>query len=196
MKLRLKKTRSGVDFGMTLVELAIVMVISSIFFTGMLVTYVNGIGYWRSTSDMLVLYNEGTIALDKMSKWIRNANFIRIKSISGSPNAKLELKYPPPSRSAEFYFIRSTGEVRWNDQTENRNQFNKTLLPAVRFRGRPRGEDPYLTVKKLEFTALDDIGTPSPQLKGYSLIKIELVLENQDGDTLYLSSVASKRNFQ
>ena len=179
---------------MTLAELAVVIVVSAIFFTGMLVTYVNGIEYWRSTSDMMVLYNEGTTALDKMSKWIRNANFIQIKSISGERNAKLELQYNPPSRSADFYFIKSAGEVRWNDQTEGRNKFNVTLLPAVKFRGRPRGEDPYLSVKRLEFIPLDDIGFQSPQLMGYSLIKIELVLEDQRGDTLYLSSIASKRN--
>ncbi len=186
--------RPGKDSGMTLVEMGVVLLLAGIVFTGMLVTYVNGIGYWKSTSDMLLLYNEGTIALEKMSKWIRNASYIQVRPMAGEPNAKLELRYNNSAWSAAFYFIRSTGELRWNDQTENRNQFNMRLLPAVSYRGRPRGEDPYLSVKRLEFIPLDDIGHGSPTLLGYSLIRVEMVLENQDGDTLFLSSVTSKRN--
>lgn len=179
---------------MTLVEMIVVMVMSAIVFAGMLVTYVNGIGYWKSTSDTMVMFNEGTTALEKMSRWIRNSNFIQIRSMAGEHNARLELRYNDPAASASFYFIRSSGEVLWNDHTEDRNQFNMRLLPAVSYRGRPRNEEPYLKVKRLEFIPLDDIGPGSPQLLGYSLIRIELVLEDQEGDTLFLSSVAAKGN--
>jgi hypothetical protein len=177
-----------------MVEMGVVLTISAIVLTGMLVAYTDGIRYWRSTSDKMTLYNEGTMALALMSKWIRNSNFVKIKSFSGLPNAKIELKYPHPSWSAEFYFVDQAGELKWNDQTQDRNKFNMKLLPAVSYRGTRPGDDPYLSVKDARFTSLDDIGWGSPQLVGYSLIKIELVLESAEGDTLYLSSVVSKRN--
>lgn len=177
-----------------MVEMGVVLTISAIVLTGMLVAYTDGIRYWRSTSDEMVLYNEGTMALALMSKWIRNSNFVKIQSFSGLRNSKIELKYPNPSWSAEFYFVDQSGELKWNDQTEDRNKFNMRLLPAVHYRYLGRNEEPYLTVKDAKFTSLDDIGRGSPQLLGYSLIKLELVLESADGDTLYLSSVVSKRN--
>ena len=182
------------EAGLTLVEMAVVMIIAAIVMTGMLVAYTDGISYWRSTSDRMVLYNEGSTALALMSKWIRISNFIKIKSMSGFPDSKLELGYNNTSWGAEFYFMEANNEVRWNDQTEGRNKFNMTLLPEVKFRGSRPNEEPYLRVKNLKFTPLDDIGQGSPQLVGYSLVKIELVLQDPDGDTLYLSSVASKRN--
>lgn len=185
---------SSSQAGFTLVEMAVVLIISSIVIVGMLTAYTDGIRYWKSSTEKIVLYNEGSLALAKMAIWIRNANFIRIRPFSGLPDAKLDLRYNNPAWGAEFFFVEGAGELRWNDQTEGRNIFNRRLLPIVRFRGRGPNEKSYLTVKDAWFTALDDIGTPSPMLLGYSLIKIELVLENQDGDTLYLSSVVSKRN--
>jgi len=184
----------GKNSGMTMVEMGVVLVIAAIVMTGMLSAYTDGIRYWRSASEKSMLYNEGSTALIKISKWIRGSSFIRIKSMSGLPNARLELRYPSSTSSAEFYFVESDKSLKWNDQTEGRNQFNKTLLPEVRFRTGGYDDEPYLYVKQLRFLPLDDIGQGSPQLVGYSLVKIEMVLEDQKGDTLYLSSVASKRN--
>ncbi len=185
---------SSSQAGFTLVEIVVVLIISSIVMVGMLTVYTDGIRYWKSSTEKIVLYNEGSLALAKMAKWIRNANFIRIRSFSGLPDAKLDLRYNNPAWGAEFFFVEGAGELRWNDQTEGRNIFNKRLLPVVRFRGNGPNEEPYLTVASARFTALDDIGTPSPTLLGYSLIKIDLVLVSQDYDTLNLSSVVSKRN--
>ena len=187
-----KKTASQV--GLTMVELAVAMTIAGIVMTGMFIAYTDGIQQWRSTSDKMALYNEGSAALEKMCRWIRISNFVKIKPMSGRPNSKLELGYNDPSWGAAFYFIEQNNEVKWNDQTEGRNKFNMNLLPALRIRQEDPNAAPYLSVKSLTFTSLDDIGQGSPQLIGYSLIKIELILENPEGDTLYLSSVASKRN--
>ncbi len=180
---------------MTLVEMGVVMIISSIVVVGMLTAYTDGIRYWRASADKMVLYDEGSIALALMSKWVRNSNFIRIRSFSGLPTAKLDLKYNNPSWAAQFYFVESAGEIRWNDQTEGRNIFNRRLLPMVKYRDRGPNYEPYLYVTDARFTPLDDIGTPSPTLLGWSLIRIDLVLENQGGDEeLRLSSVVAKRN--
>jgi len=179
---------------MTLVEVATVIAISAIVFTGVLIAYTDGIGYWQDTSEEFALYNEGTMALSLMGRFIRNANFIRIRSYSGLPFARLELGYPQEDTwSAAFYFVREDGSLRWNDQTQGRNKFNLKLLPAVEYR-QDRDEDPYLTVISARFTPLDDIGSQSPTLIGYSLVRIELILEDSREDTLYLSSVVSKRN--
>lgn len=181
-------------WGMTLVEIAAVMAISSIAFTGVLIAYTEGIRFWNDTSEELTRHNEGTAAMALMGRFIRQASFIKIKSYSGVASAKLELGYPQDDTwSAAFYFVREDGSLRWNDQTEGRNRFNQMLLPAMRYR-QDRGEDSYLTVKSARFTPLDDIGSQSPTLVGYSLVRIELVLEDAQEDTLYLSSVVCKRN--
>ena len=179
--------------GMTIAEVATVIAISAIVFTGVLVAYTGGIEHWRDTTEEMVLYNEGTMALSLIGRFIRNANFISISSYSGLPEARMDLDYPDESWSAAFYFVRGDGSLRWNDQTERRNRFNLTLLPAVEYRRNPN-EIPYLTVNRARFIPLDDIGIPNPTLTGYSLIRIELSLENSRGDTLHLSSVVSKRN--
>ncbi len=105
----------------------------------------------------------------------------------------MDLDYPDENWSAAFYFVRGDGSLRWNDHTEGRIRFNQKLLPAVRYR-RGRNETPYLAVIDATFTPLDDIGFQSPTLLGYSLVRIELILEDSRGDTLHLSSVISKRN--
>lgn len=179
--------------GMTLVEVATVIAISALLFTGVLFAFSEGVGHWGDTSEEFTHYNEGTAALALMGRFIRNASFISIKSYSGVAFAKLELDYPEDIGSATFYFVKESGSLKWNDQTEGRNKFNLKLLPAVKYR-QERGEKPYLKVKRARFTSLDDLGFGSPTLIGYSLIKIELVLEDPDNDTLYLSSVVSKRN--
>ncbi len=179
--------------GMTLVEIVTVMAISSIVFTGVIVAYSSGIGHWQDTSEEMVLYNEGTMALSLMGRFIRNANFIRIRPFSGLPEARMDLDYPEDIGSAAFYFVRGDGSFRWNNQVQGNNKFNLTLLPAVEYR-QQRNETPYLTVNRVRFIPLDDLGVQSPTLTGYSLIRIELTLEDSRGNTVQLSSVVSKRN--
>lgn len=169
------------------------MAISAIVFTGVLIAYSEGVGQWLDTSEEFTLYNEGTAALSLMGRFIRQASFISIRGYSGVASARLDLNYPEDIGSATFYFVRQDGSLRWNDQTEGRNSFNMRLLPAVVFR-QGRNETPYLTVVDATFTPLDDIGFQSPTLIGYSLVRIELILADSRGDTLYLSSVVSKRN--
>ncbi len=179
--------------GMTLVEIVTAMAIASIVFTGVLIAYSSGIGHWQDTSEEMVLYNEGEMAFTLMGRFIRNANFIRIRSYSGLPQAMLELGYPDESWSAAFYFARGDGSLRWNDQVLGHNRFNLTLLPAVEYR-QQRNETPYLTVNRVRFIPLDDLGVQGPMLTGFSLIRIELTLEDSRGNTVQLSSVVSKRN--
>ena len=180
---------------MTLVETVVVMAISAVVFTGMLVTYLEGVRYTRQNSSMMTLYTEGKAALEMMGGWIRQAARIRIGSQGGVSNARLELDYNDPwgGGDAEFYFSRSGKVLKWSDRTKGNRKLHMTLLPMLDMDTGPY-EEPYLKVKDCRFTPLDYIGPPSPYLRGYSLIRIDLVLEDDRGDTLYLYSVHSKRN--
>ncbi|UCE66975.1 MAG: prepilin-type N-terminal cleavage/methylation domain-containing protein [Candidatus Zixiibacteriota bacterium] len=190
LKIRLSK-----NSGLTLVEIVVAMAISAIVFIGMLATYAEGVRYTRQNSSMMTLYNEGKAALEIMGGWIRQAARIRISSYGGVSNARLELNYNDPwgGGDAEFYFSEASNILKWNDRTKRSRRLNMTLLPMLDVDTGPYKE-PYLKVKDCRFTPLDHLGIPSPYLEGYSLIKIELVLEDSRGDTLYLYSVHSKRN--
>lgn len=189
-----RNMKSKSSLGMTIVEMAVVMALSAIVLIGMLVAYTDGITYWRATSGRMLLYNEGTTALSRMTRWMRNSNYIRIRPVHGRKNAKVILGYIDDSWGAEFYYVPSEKSIRWSDQTEGRNLFNMRLLPSIRYRGTRPNEKPYLYVDSLTFTPLDDIGFGSPELVGYSLVRIDLLMESQDEDTLRLSAVVSKRN--
>jgi type II secretory pathway pseudopilin PulG len=192
--MRYFRNRTKKAAGLSLVEILIAILISSIAMTGLLVAYTDGVRYVRDSSDMMVMRNEGAIALETISRYIRVCNRAFIKSYGGNRRAKLELRYPPEvTGRAEFFFVDSVHELRWNDSTEDRNKFNMVLLPMMDYRRRP-GEDAYIKVRHVEFSALDFIGPINPTTEGYGLIKVELVLENPRGDTLYLSTVTAKRN--
>lgn len=193
--MRLNESKRRRLSGMTIVEISVVMAIAAIVMTGVLIAYADGVREWKYTSERKLLHDEGRMALALMGRFIRNANFIKIKSYSGLPNASLESSYPDEigGGGARFYFLHGSKSIRWNDQSEGRNKFNMMLIPATNFRGEA-GDEPYLRVKRARFVPLDDIGSPSPTLEGYSFIRIELVLEDSQEDTLYLSSVVSKRN--
>ncbi len=189
----MKKTKPNA--GLTIVEVVSAMAIAAIAFTGMLYTYTEGVRYTRQNSSKMVLYNEGSAALSKMSKAIRLCGRARIKPFGGVSNAKLDMAYAADwgGGAADFYFNELGENIKWNDRRRGTNKLNMTLLPMLDF-NTGHGEEPYLKVKDLTFTDLDHIGTPSPYIRGFSLIRIELVLEDDRGDTLYLSTVSSKRN--
>ena len=77
------KTRNTNAAGLTLVEIIIAMTIAAIVFTGMLYTYTEGVKYTRHNSNMMVLYNEGTTALDFIGQRIRLCKKARIRSYGG-----------------------------------------------------------------------------------------------------------------
>jgi type II secretory pathway pseudopilin PulG len=193
---RLKALVSGCG-GLTLVEIIIVMTISAIVFTGMLYTYSEGIRYTRHNSSMMVLYNEGTVALDFMAKRIRLCEKARIRPYGGVSHARLDLTIPQDIRheggDVDFYFSKLTKTLKWDDMREGTSRFNQIFLPMLDYEG-TENDEPYLKVKDLRFTPLDYHGTPSPVLEGYSMIRIDMVLEDDQGDTLYLYTISSKRN--
>lgn len=189
------KRGSSENSGFTLAELLIAMVISAIVFAGMMFTYVEGVKYTRESSNMMTLYSEGKTALEQMGWWIRQAARIRISSYGGVSNAKMVLAYNDAwgGGEAEFYFSRAAKELKWSDRSEGKRMLHMTLLPMLNADTEPN-QVPYLRVKDCRFTPLDHIGAISPYLEGYWLIKIEMVLEDDQEDTLYLSSVYSRRN--
>jgi prepilin-type N-terminal cleavage/methylation domain-containing protein len=191
--MRIKKSGNS---GFTLAEVLVAMAISAIVFTGMLVAYTEGIGYTREDSSLMNLYAEGSAAMSKMGRYIREAGRIRVSPYGGASNARIRLEYPREGfrgGDIEFIYSQSTHKIRWNYSRGGANQLNMILLPMLNTHTGPN-EVPYLRVRDCRFTPLDHIGTPSPYLEGYFMIKIEMVLEDARGDTLYLSSVHTKRN--
>jgi prepilin-type N-terminal cleavage/methylation domain-containing protein len=190
-----RKAKFAKNAGLTLVEIVVVMAISAIVFTGMMVTYAEGVRYTRQNSSMMTLYNEGSAVLNKIGGMIREAGRVRIFPHGGSSNARLELDYNHDwgGGEAEFYFSKASEVLKWSDLRRRTRRLHMTILPMMDFETGPY-EEPYLKVKNCKFTPLDHIGPPAPYLEGYSLIKTELVLEDDRGDTLYLFAVHSKRN--
>jgi len=192
---KILKRRIFGDKGLTMVEIVVVMAISAIVFTGMMVTYSEGVRYTRKNSSLMTLYEEGSAAMNMMRKMIREAGRARIFPNGGVSNARLELDYNDiwGGGEAEFYFSKLNGTLKWSDRRRGTRKLHMTLLPMLDLQIGPQDE-PYLKVKDLRFNPIDHIGAPSPYLEGYSLIKIEMVLEDDRGDTLYLSSISSRRN--
>lgn len=182
--------------GMTLAEMVIAMAISAIVLTGMLVAYTDGVIYTRENASMMTMHDEGKTALDKMGAYIRRAARVRIRPYGGVSNAQIELDYTDvhyDGGDVEFIFSKSGEKIKWNNRMGNDARLNMTLLPMLNTHTGPQ-EEPYLKVKDCRFTPLDHIGPPSPYLRGWGLIKVELVLEDDQGDTLYMSSVFAKWN--
>jgi len=186
----------GKNCGMTLAEVVIAMAISAIVFTGMLVAYTDGISYTREHSSMMTMHNEGKAALAKMGKYIRRAGRVRIRPYGGVSNAQIELDFTDvhyDGGDVEFIFSKSNKNIKWNNRMGDEARLNMTLLPMLDTHTGPQ-QEPYLKVKDCRFTPLDHIGPPSPYLQGWGLIKVEMVLEDDRGDTLYMSSVFAKGN--
>jgi hypothetical protein len=83
--------------------------------------------------------------------------------------------------------------MRWNDLSGPRGYFNLKLIPTFDWIVAP-GEDPFLAVVDLKFTAVDEFRPLSPETNGYGLIKIDMKLKNSQGDSLIVSNLVSKRN--
>lgn len=189
------KTKKSGNRGLTLVEIVVAMVVSAIVFTGMLVAYTEGVSFTRENSSIMTLYNEGSAAMRMMRKMIREAARVRIYPNGGVSNARITLDYNDVwgGGEAEFYFSKYNNNLKWSDLRRGTRRLHMNLLPVLNIHTAPQ-QEAYLKVKDLRFTPLDHIGAPAPYLEGYSLIKIEMVLEDDRGDTLYLSSVSSRRN--
>ena len=131
-----------------------------------------------------------------MGKHIRQAARARVRPYEGVENAQIELDYTDEKFEGgdiEFIFSKSNKKIKWNDTRGGTAKLNMPLLPFLNIDVGPHDE-PYLKVKDCRFTPLDHIGPPSPYLKGWGMIKIELTMEDEEGDTLYMSSVHAKRN--
>ena len=184
------------DSGLSLAEIVVAMAVSAIVFTGMLVAFTEGVRYTRENSSMLTMHNEGKAALEMMGKNIRQAARVRVRPYEGVENAQIELDYTDEKFEGgdiEFIFSKSNKKIKWNDRRGGTAKLNMPLLPFLDIDTGPHDE-PYLKVKDCRFTPLDHIGPPSPYLKGWAMIKIELTMEDNEGDTLYMSSVHAKRN--
>jgi prepilin-type N-terminal cleavage/methylation domain-containing protein len=185
--------------GVTLIELLLTMFISAIAITGLVSAYVDGLSQWRRAAERMLLYSEGNRALHIIEQRIFYATELQPRTQGGYANSRLDVKslvnyegHVVP-RESQFYYNPGDNSLRWNDLTGNQGYFNKRLLPMYNF-SRRRNDPPYISVESATFRPIDPIPPMNPFLEGYSVIKVELALRTPRGDSVYLSSVMSKRN--
>ena len=185
--------------GVTLIEVLVTMFIAGIAMSGMVVAYTDGLSYMRQATEKMALYNEGTSTLSMIERFIRTATYVSTGTTLGRPGHRLNTKVLVKNgndyveREAQFYYFPFDGSLRWNNLTGREGAFNEKLLPASNFRYRP-GETPYLQVQSIDFTPIDVDRPDNSSTEGYSMIKVDLVLNDSRGDTLTLTSIMSKRN--
>jgi len=198
--MKICRRQPGLIAGAPLIQMAFTVFIAGIAITGMVVAYSGGMEMWKKSTEQMVLYNEGSSALALIDRFVRRAGFLTVKSYAGHPNSMLELEVPVRTprneldyRLVQFYFLGFDKTLRWNDLTGPQGVFNQKLLPMVTYRQQNQ-EEPYLTVRYVKFTPIDPIRPNDPTTNGYTLVKIDLVLDALRGDSLHLSSVACRRN--
>ena len=185
--------------GLSLVEIMVTIFIASIAVTGMVVAYADGIGAWKRSNERILLYDEGSVALTKIDSLVTRATYLKTDSQWNFPGSELTVKGlrivrgQEVTRSADFYFYEFDKSLRWDDRLGDQGRFNLRLIPMWNY-PRNRGERPYITVESATFTPIDPIRPRNTLTEGYALIKIELVLSGERGDSLTLTKIVGKSN--
>jgi prepilin-type N-terminal cleavage/methylation domain-containing protein len=187
-------------FGFTLVELMAAILIAGIATSGLVAAYINGINYWRSTSEMATLRNEGGIILSFIEGKVRAATFMQIRSYAGSISSMLDIDYlrrngdnPIFPASIQFYYVSGDHSLRMNDLSGTHGIYNLQILPMEDIHY-DVGEAPFLSVAHCVFIADDPLPPADPENVGYKLITVNLSLADSRGDTLTLSKTVCSSN--
>ncbi len=186
---RVKKNK-----GVTLVEVMVVVFIFGFFTVGMVNAYIYGLKLFKSTVTMNLMYSDGMMVLRKIENMIRNAENINI--FESDANPRMELVVPERSSAAgpvEFYVNHSDKSLRMNDRRVNHGEFNVRLLPATTYASRRRAVQAY-KMKRVKFEYAEDVtgGITDPQ---QMMVRVTIVLENPEGDTLALRATTLNRNY-
>ncbi len=192
------RSRSRRD-GITLIEVVVTTFISSIVLSGLVMAYVQNFSEWRNSTEYMVLHNEGTRALEFISKFVHTATTLRVTSYGGYPQAKLDATVPQRQgsdivyRSAEFYYAPYDKSLRWNNLTGNQGIFAMRLCPLTDMRSQP-GEHRYIEVERVEFIPFDPIRPGNRPQGDVKMLKVELEISSPRGETLLVTSYMTKFN--
>jgi prepilin-type N-terminal cleavage/methylation domain-containing protein len=185
--------------GLNLVELMVTVLIVGIVVTGMVTAYTDGIEAWKRSTDKMLLYREGSLALSMIEKEVHGSVFVSTNGGWNVPGNELRLK--PLARGVGediegtelFYYYPYDKSLRRNRLIGAYGIFNQKVLPMFNYQ-RGREEKPYLSVERVTVTAIDPSRPMNPTDEGYNMVKIELVLSGPRGDSLTLTGVYSKFN--
>ncbi len=187
--------------GVTLIEVVVAIFIAGIALSGMVMAYTDGLRTWRRASDKMAVYTEGAAVLSLITRFAQRSGSINTYTGVGVPSPRMALSIPVRAgrsvfyRGAEFYYYSFDRSLRWNNMTGSFNAFNQKLLPMMNIGNNP-GETPYLEIQEATFTPYVPPGVYDLSSANCSAVKIKLVLSDASGDTITLSSIASKRNPQ
>jgi hypothetical protein len=191
------KKRDSRLCGVSLVELLITMLISSIAISGMTLAYIDGLKYWRRSSEKMILFTEGSAALKTIEIAVSQATHLYFHTNWKVPSNQMNVTVTTngdDSKYYEFYYQAFDNTIRYNDLTGYIGKYNIRLLPMYKYRYR-QGERPYLNIESITFTPFDPLTPLNPTTDGYTTVKIELMLTDPQADTLILTSVVSKGNY-
>jgi len=187
---------TGSIAGLSLVELLVTMLISSIAMTGMVVAYIDALNYWQRASAKMVLFTEGTAAMKIIEDKIRGANKFSFLNSWNVPSNQVDATVTTNgenSKHVKFYWKTDDNTLRWNNLIGDIGQFNIRLLPMYNYIYRP-GEKRYLNIESVSFTPVDPERPDHPSTLGYGVVKIELALSDAFEDTVFLKSVVFANN--
>ena len=186
--------------GFSLVEVMVTVLITGIATSGLVAAYIAGINYWRSTSEVATLENEGNIIVNFIQEKASTSTGMWVTSVGGIPGSMLDIDYERrTSQSAweikniQIYYVDQDHTLRMNDFSGTNGIFNLQILPMIPVR-RTADEKPYLSVAHCEFITKDPEAPLNPVQGGYKLIQLNLSLENSRGDTLTFTRTFSSSN--
>jgi hypothetical protein len=186
----------GSTAGLSLVELLITMLISSIAMTGMVVAYIDALNYWQKASAKMVLFTEGTAAMKVMEDKLCRAGQFNFPTGWNDAATNVEAIVTTDgsnSKIIKFFYQTNDNTLRWNNLVGDIGEFNIRLLPMYNYQYRP-GEKHYLNIESVAFTPIDPKRPEHPSTLGYGVVKIELALSDAFEDTVFLKSVVFANN--
>ncbi len=183
--------------GTTLVEVIVTMFISTIAIGGLAMAFADGVGIYRKETARIVLYNEADAAMRLIGQHFYCAYYVNTRQAWNEPSSYLYMESPglnfEGKSRAEFFFYPQDNSMRWNDLSGNVGRFNLMLIPEFDYDEEP-DEPPYVTVEALSFTGIDPVRPPNPTTEGFLLIRVDLKLRSDRGDSLVVSKMFGKTN--
>jgi len=193
--LRIQK-KAGSAAGLSLVELLVTMLISSIAMSGMVVAYIDALNYWQRAAAKMVLFTEGGTAIKIMEEKLCRAGEFDFLSSWNNPSSEVVAFVTTDGQNRkqiEFFYKTDDNTLRWNNLVGDIGEFNMRLLPMNNYIYRP-GEKHYLNIESLTFTPVDPLRPDHPTTLGYGVVKIEMSLSDAFDDTVTMKSVVFANN--
>jgi len=183
--------------GTTLVEVVVVILISSIAIYGLVTVYANGMELVDRGAEQIAMYSEAAAAITIINDAFATADYITTLRPMNQPSPYLYVRGYATDGSGfavrEFFLYSQDNSFRWNDLSEDVGRFNQRLIPLFDYSNGPL-DQPYITVENLTFTPVDPVAPRNPTTSGFAAIRMDMKLRDANGDSVMVSRVMAKRN--